>query len=191
MHLVGLAVTIVRLLDDFTEGKSSCLVLEPLAKTLYQLAADQGYSGFPLCVVKSFAWQLLVGLAELSLNEAIIHADLKPDNIMIKKILHKKIKIIDFGSSLYSNSRKAKYVQSRFYRAPEVILGCSYTPAVDMWSVGCILCELHTGKPLFNGRNEGEQLVLFTQKRLGQVYADSWSDTTKAYQKWYQVSQVL
>lgn len=158
-------MTVVRLLDDFTEGKTSCLVLEPLAKTLYQLAADQGYSGFPLHIVKSFAWQLLVGLAELSLNKAIIHADLKPDNIMIKRILHKKIKIIDFGSSLYNNPRKVKYVQSRFYRAPEVILGCPYTPAVDVWSVGCILCELHTGKPLFNGGSEGEQLVFFVQKR--------------------------
>lgn len=152
-------MTIVRLLDDFTEGNNSCLVLEPLSKTLCQLAADQGYSGFPLYIVKSFAWQLLVGLAELSLNKAIVHADLKPDNIMIKKSLHKKIKIIDFGSSFYNLTKKVKYVQSRFYRAPEVILGYPYTTAVDMWSVGCILCELHTCKPLFNGRSEGEQLV--------------------------------
>ena len=146
-------------MDDFTEGENACLVLEPLSKTLCQLAENQGYSGFPLYIVKSFAWQLLVGLAELSLNKPIIHADLKPDNIMIKKTLQKKIKIIDFGSSFYNLPKKVQYVQSRFYRAPEVILGYLYTPAIDMWSVGCILCELHTGKPIFNGQNEGEQLV--------------------------------
>jgi dual specificity tyrosine-phosphorylation-regulated kinase 2/3/4 len=50
------------------------------------------------------------------------------------------------------------YIQSRFYRAPEVILGISYTPAIDMWSFGCILYELFNGYPLFAGENENEQL---------------------------------
>ena len=92
-------------------------------------------------------------------TKGIIHADLKPDNIMIKEHVHRKIKIIDFGSAAYNYPRKVKYVQSRFYRAPEIILGHPYTCAVDMWSAGCILYELHTGKPLFNGQNEEEQLV--------------------------------
>lgn len=50
------------------------------------------------------------------------------------------------------------YIQSRFYRAPEVILGISYTTAIDMWSFGCILYELYNGYPLFAGENENEQL---------------------------------
>ena len=51
------------------------------------------------------------------------------------------------------------YIQSRFYRAPEVILGLPYTTAIDMWSLGCIVAELYTGYPLFPGENEVEQLA--------------------------------
>ena len=58
------------------------------------------------------------------------------------------------------------YIQSRFYRAPEVILGIPYDTAIDMWSLGCILAELYTGYPLFPGKNESEQLAL-VQEVLG------------------------
>lgn len=51
------------------------------------------------------------------------------------------------------------YIQSRFYRSPEVILGVPYTTQIDMWSLGCILAELYTGYPLFPGENEVEQLA--------------------------------
>jgi serine/threonine protein kinase len=50
------------------------------------------------------------------------------------------------------------YIQSRFYRAPEIMLGIPYTTAIDMWSFGLILIELYTGFPLFPGESEGEQL---------------------------------
>jgi serine/threonine protein kinase len=51
------------------------------------------------------------------------------------------------------------YIQSRFYRSPEVILGLPYSMPIDMWSFGCILAELYTGYPLFPGENEVEQLA--------------------------------
>ncbi|KAJ3014399.1 hypothetical protein HKX48_005177 [Thoreauomyces humboldtii] len=70
-----------------------------------------------------------------------------------------EIKVIDFGSSCFENEKVYTYVQSRFYRSPEVILGISYNAAIDMWSLGCILCELYTGYPLFPGENEAEQLL--------------------------------
>lgn len=47
-----------------------------------------------------------------------------------------------------------QYIQSRFYRSPEVLLGTPYDLAIDMWSLGCILVEMHTGEPLFSGSNE-------------------------------------
>ena len=50
------------------------------------------------------------------------------------------------------------YIQSRFYRSPEVILGMNYHMAIDMWSLGCIMAELYTGFPIFPGENEQEQL---------------------------------
>lgn len=69
------------------------------------------------------------------------------------------IKVIDFGSSCFEDEKVYTYVQSRFYRSPEVILGIPYNMAIDMWSLGCILAELHTGYPLFPGENEQEQLA--------------------------------
>lgn len=70
-----------------------------------------------------------------------------------------KIKVIDFGSSCFEDEKVYTYVQSRFYRSPEVILGISYNVSIDMWSLGCILSEMFTGYPLFPGENEQEQLA--------------------------------
>lgn len=62
-------------------------------------------------------------------------------------------------SSLLSPSLVYTYIQSRFYRSPEVILGHPYSTAIDMWSLGCILAELYTGYPLFPGESEVEQIA--------------------------------
>lgn len=59
------------------------------------------------------------------------------------------------------------YIQSRFYRSPEVILGHPYNMAIDMWSLGCIMAELYTGYPLFPGENEVEQLACIMEVRRG------------------------
>jgi len=66
--------------------------------------------------------------------------------------------VIDFGSSCLEHEKIYTYIQSRFYRSPEVILGMNYHMAIDMWSLGCILAELYTGYPIFPGENEQEQL---------------------------------
>jgi dual specificity tyrosine-phosphorylation-regulated kinase 2/3/4 len=89
-------------------------------------------------------------------DENVIHCDLKPENILLKSPDKSGIKVIDFGSSCFSNERIYTYIQSRFYRAPEIILGIPYTTAIDMWSFGCILAELYTGFPLFPGESEME-----------------------------------
>lgn len=89
----------------------------------------------------------------------IIHCDLKPENVLLESDKSDRIKVIDFGSSCFDDQRVHTYIQSRFYRSPEVILGLSYGCAIDMWSLGCILSELHTGQPIFPGHNEKEQLM--------------------------------
>lgn len=69
------------------------------------------------------------------------------------------MQVIDFGSSCYDHQRVYTYIQSRFYRAPEVILGVKYGMAIDMWSLGCILAELYTGYALLPGEDEADQLA--------------------------------
>jgi len=96
-------------------------------------------------------------------EENLIHCDLKPENILLKSPDKSGIKVIDFGSSCFVNERIYTYIQSRFYRAPEIILGIPYTTAIDMWSFGCILTELFTGVPLFPGESEQEQLSLIME----------------------------
>ena len=57
------------------------------------------------------------------------------------------------------------YIQSRFYRSPEVMLGLPYTVAIDMWSLGCILAEMHTGEPLFSGSDQFDQMQKIVKVR--------------------------
>ena len=62
------------------------------------------------------------------------------------------MQVIDFGSSCFEGEQVYSYIQSRFYRSPEVMLGLGYGTAIDMWSLACILAELYTGFPLFPGQ---------------------------------------
>ena len=73
------------------------------------------------------------------------------------------MKLIDFGSGCFEKEQMYTYIQSRFYRAPEIMLGITYTTAIDMWSLGCILAELATGFPLFPGKTEPDQMSLLVE----------------------------
>jgi dual specificity tyrosine-phosphorylation-regulated kinase 2/3/4 len=90
-------------------------------------------------------------------SRSIISSHIPPDFNPKQPIYD--IRVIDFGSSCYEHERLYTYVQSRFYRSPEVILGIPYSVSIDMWSFGCMLAELFTGYPLFPGENEAEQLA--------------------------------
>jgi serine/threonine protein kinase len=83
---------------------------------------------------------------------------LKPENIILKDRNKSGIKVIDFGSSCFEEQQLYTYIQSRFYRAPEIVFGIKYSNAIDMWSFGCILSELFTGYPIFPGENEHDQI---------------------------------
>ncbi|GAB1610898.1 dual specificity tyrosine-phosphorylation-regulated kinase 4-like [Argonauta hians] len=144
-----------------------CITFELLGMNLYQLIKRNNFQGFSVSLVRKFAIALLQCL-KLLRREKIIHCDLKPENILLRQKGHSSIKVIDFGSSCYEYQRGQTspsqesvytYIQSRFYRSPEVILGIPYTSQIDMWSLGCILAELYTGYPLFPGENEVEQLA--------------------------------
>lgn len=90
----------------------------------------------------------------------LLSSPAQPENILLKQQGRSGIKVIDFGSSCFEDQRIYTYIQSRFYRAPEVILGAKYNMSIDMWSLGCILVELLTGYVLFPGEDESDQLAL-------------------------------
>ncbi|XP_056644515.1 dual specificity tyrosine-phosphorylation-regulated kinase 4 isoform X1 [Diorhabda sublineata] len=149
---------VIHMLEYFYFRNHLCISFELLSLNLYELIKKNNYQGFSLNLIRRFANSLLKCLRLLQ-KENIIHCDLKPENVLLKQRGSSSIKVIDFGSSCYSNQRVYTYIQSRFYRSPEVILGLTYGTAIDMWSLGCILAELYTGYPLFPGENEIEQLA--------------------------------
>ena len=89
----------------------------------------------------------------------------RSQNILLTQPNSKDIRIIDFGSSCFEYEKSYTYIQSRFYRSPEVILGLPYGPPIDMWSFACILAELYTGVPIFPGENELDQLGCIIELR--------------------------
>eukprot|EP01039_Chlorochromonas_danica_P002125 gene2125-2319_t len=148
---------LVRLHDHFVHRDHQCLVFEILSFNLYELLRNTKFRGVSLNLVRKFSVQLLRAL-ELLNKVNIIHCDLKPENILLRHPRRSAIKLIDFGSSCYLSKRSYTYIQSRFYRSPEVLLGLPYTQKIDMWSLGCVAYELHVGEPLFAGSNQVEQL---------------------------------
>ena len=118
--------------------------------------------GLNINLIKKYTCQILEALKTLRVYN-IIHCDLKPENILLVDSNKVLVKLIDFGSGCFAHEKIYTYIQSRFYRAPEVMLGIPYTYAIDMWSLGCILAELVTGFPLFPGENEAQQMALIME----------------------------
>ncbi|KKF96279.1 Dual specificity protein kinase pom1 [Ceratocystis platani] len=150
--------SMVNFTDKFYFRGHLCISTELLDMNLYEFIKVNNFRGFSLRLIRRFTKQILSSLNLLK-HRRVIHCDLKPENILIRHPLHSEIKVIDFGSSCFENEKIYTYIQSRFYRSPEVILGMTYGLPIDMWSVGCILAELYTGVPIFPGENEQEQLA--------------------------------
>jgi len=129
---------------------------------LYEFIKKTDFKGLSMRLIRRFAIQILQAL-KFFRQHGIIHCDLKPENILLKRPNKSNIKVIDLGSSCFEHEKIYSYIQSRFYRAPEIMLGISYTTAIDMWSFGCILAELFTGIPLFPAECEEEQLSLIME----------------------------
>lgn len=147
----------LRLLDTFMHKEHLCLVFELLASNLYELIKQNQFQGLNMKLVKVLTKQLLESMAQLK-NFQMIHCDLKPENILLCQPDRPDIKVIDFGSACFTRETVYSYIQSRFYRSPEVILGLPYTESIDMWSLGCIVGELFLGLPMFPGTSEYNQI---------------------------------
>lgn len=137
-----------------------CMVFDLLSINLYEMLKGNSFHGLPLDLIRRMSLQILNALLFLHKN-SIIHADLKPENILLKERNKSGVKVIDFGSSCHENETIYSYIQSRYYRAPEVMLGMPYDCKIDVWSFGCIVAELYLGYPLFGGENEHEMVCYF------------------------------
>ncbi len=110
---------------------------------------DSGEAPYFNCSrLQRIATQVLRSLAFMH-SLSLLHCDLKPENILIRSYSRCLVKVIDVGSSCFMTDHLSSYVQSRSYRAPEVILGLPYDARIDIWSLGCILAELYSGYVLF------------------------------------------
>uniref|UniRef100_A0A8C7DWX3 mitogen-activated protein kinase n=1 Tax=Oncorhynchus kisutch TaxID=8019 RepID=A0A8C7DWX3_ONCKI len=108
--------------------------------------------------VQFLIYQILRGLKYIH-SADIIHRDLKPSNLAVNEDC--ELKILDFGLARHTDDEMTGYVATRWYRAPEIMLNwMHYNMTVDIWSVGCIMAELLTGRTLFPGTDHIDQLKL-------------------------------
>ncbi|CAG11571.1 unnamed protein product [Tetraodon nigroviridis] len=146
---------IVRWYSAFEDRGHLCLEFELLDKSLRHLLKERNFQPLMLKEIRPIVQQLATALYHLKAIQ-VIHADLKLENIML--VNHKqapfRIKLIDFGlASEKSAAFVGSYIQSRFYRAPEILLGLPFDEAIDMWSLGCVAAELFLGTPLYPGNS--------------------------------------
>ncbi|KAG2208917.1 serine/threonine-protein kinase pef1 [Mucor mucedo] len=173
---------IVRLQDIIhTENKLS-LVFEFMDQDLKKYmdsTARATHGALDPNIIKSFMYQLLRGIAYCHENR-VLHRDLKPQNLLINK--HNQLKLGDFGLArafgipvnTFSNE-----VVTLWYRAPDVLLGSRmYSTSIDIWSAGCIMAEMYTGRPLFPGTNNEDQLQKIF-RLLGTPNEQSWQNITQ------------
>ena len=140
-----------------------CMVFEAMHQNLRQALRQHGHKrGIQIDAVRTYARQLFTALRYMErLN--IVHADLKPDNIVVND-KYNLLKVCDFGSATNSDdSEITPYLVSRFYRAPEIMMGLNYSCPIDMWAAGCTLFELYTGRIMFMGNSNNMMLKLIQE----------------------------
>lgn len=157
--------------DAFSFQGHFCLVFESLGPSLYDALKKHDYKPFPMVCVQDFAIQLLEVLDFLHGECGIVHTDLKIENILLmndREVMYEnqlvpestRLKLIDFGGACYDCDKKSSVINTRQYRAPEVILGTGWSMPSDIWSIGCILAELYKGELLFATHLNIEHLAL-------------------------------
>ncbi|XP_061640729.1 homeodomain-interacting protein kinase 1-like isoform X3 [Phyllopteryx taeniolatus] len=155
----------VRSYECFQHKGHTCLVFEMLEQNLYDFLKHSKFSPLHLRHIRPILQQVATALMKLK-SLGLIHADLKPENIMLVDPLRQpyRVKVIDFGSASHvSKAVCSTYLQSRYYRAPEIILGLPFCEAIDMWSLGCVIAELFLGWPLYPGASEYDQIRYISQ----------------------------
>lgn len=136
--------------------------MEYLGPSLLDLLVQNKNIGFDFTFIQNVMRSILQTLAAFEkLN--IIHCDIKPENILKSRQNADEFRIIDFGLCSVVNEVTNHHIQSRYYRAPEVVLDMPFSCKADIWSVGCVAGELFLGFPLFPGCCEVHLLYLIDQ----------------------------
>merc|ERR550537_1849053 len=164
---------IVSLCDVIHTEKKLTLVFEYLDQDLKKLL-DMCDSGLDAATTRSFLYQILQGVAFCH-QTRVLHRDLKPQNLLINR--EGVLKIADFGLARAFGIPVRSYtheVVTLWYRAPDVLLGSrKYSTPVDVWSCGCIFAEMVTGRPLFPGSDDNDQLRRIVEA-LGTPTKEIW-----------------
>eukprot|EP00742_Colponemidia_sp_Colp-10_P010311 GILJ01011318.1.p1 GENE.GILJ01011318.1~~GILJ01011318.1.p1 ORF type:complete len:375 (+),score=32.29 GILJ01011318.1:26-1126(+) len=196
----------VQLINYFEWHGHFCLVFEKLGMSLYDFIKKNDYQGFPMKVIQDIGKQILSAVSFLH-RISLTHTDLKPENVLFvdseydyrtrpphvryksgrdvyRVPLSTAVKLIDFGGATFERDHHSSIINTRQYRAPEVMLGMRWSHPSDIWSVGCILMELYTGELLFPTHENFEHLALM-EACLGPLPKRMISGASKACAKYF------
>lgn len=148
---------VIQPLSTFEINGHVCIVLPLFHRSLFEGICQTQPVPLLLESIRRIMNQLMQALAFIHSN-GVIHCDLKPDNILFKDENTDDIVLIDFGSASTNRSGQGQYIQSRFYRSPEVMLGLQYNSMIDIWSAGCVAAELFLDFAIFACENESDAI---------------------------------
>lgn len=152
---------IVEMKSFFYHREHLVIVTELLRQNLYEFGKSIRESRGPIYFnrrrLSHITRQCLIALKFVH-ELGLMHCDIKPENILLGSYSRALVKVIDFGSSSFVTDRQSSYIQSRSYRAPEVILGLPYGGKIDIWSLGCVIAEMYTGEVTFQNDSEVSML---------------------------------
>ncbi|XP_073952549.1 CDC like kinase darkener of apricot isoform X2 [Choristoneura fumiferana] len=177
----------VKMLDWFEYHGHMCIAFEMLGQSVFDFLKDNNYQPYPLEQVRHIAYQLAHSVQFLH-DHKLTHTDLKPENILfldsdyevlsplpaakkkheVRRVKRSDVRLIDFGSATFDHEHHSTIVSTRHYRAPEVILELGWSQPCDVWSIGCIMFELHLGITLFQTHDNREHLAMM-ERILGPI----------------------
>nr|XP_032515752.1 probable serine/threonine-protein kinase dyrk2 isoform X3 [Danaus plexippus plexippus] len=177
----------VKMLDWFEYHGHMCIAFEMLGQSVFDFLKDNNYQPYPLEQVRHISYQLIHSVLFLHDNK-LTHTDLKPENILfvdsdyevvsvyntskkkhdLRRVKRSDVRLIDFGSATFDHEHHSTIVSTRHYRAPEVILELGWSQPCDVWSIGCIMFELHLGITLFQTHDNREHLAMM-ERILGPI----------------------
>jgi len=178
----------VEMYDWFDYHGHMCIAFELLGKSVFDFLKDNSYTPYPIEHVRQIAYELCLSVSFLHANR-LTHTDLKPENILffnsdyykeyisaedreqgrkVRVLKSPEIRLIDFGSTTFDHEHHSTIVQTRHYRAPEVVMELGWDQSCDVWSVGCIIFELAMGFMMFDTHNSQEHLAMM-ERILGQI----------------------